>query len=391
MHTICNCMKILVVDPWGIKTLSPYANGFYYGLSASCTLSVASNYYFENKTSGKYQIIRVFFKKSEKMKDGVLRSIVRGIEYVNAYKKIIKLVKKEKYEYVEIEWCLMYKLDRLFLKIIKKYSQVIYKAHNVIPHEHGEKKIPDLSSIYSIADYIIFHGIKIKDEFSSLFPSICKEKVIIQPFGTFDINTSFDEGIVPEIIRNKIAAFATIYIFFGGLFYNKGVDRLVDSWVKGDNHNSLLIIAGKASSDYYEYKNQKDLICSTNNILLLDEFVCDNTLSYLITKSDAVIIPYRHASMSGVLFTSSAFSKPVLCTNVGSLCEYFVDKVHGFLVSNDVSGIDIGIKTLQSTDKNELKKMGIAFHNYVADHYSWVKIGESLVEELIKRQESNKQ
>lgn len=378
-------MKIMIIDPWGVKTLSPYSNGFFYGMSKCSNLVVEANYYFENNTSATYQIDRLFFKKSERMKNGVIRKIVRGFEYVNAYNKILRIVKKERFDFIEIEWLLMYRIDFFYIKKLKKYCKVLYKAHNVIPHEHGDKKINILKKIYSIVDLIILHGNSIKNEFELLFPTIDVDKIIIQPFGMFNMNTSYDISSVPNLIIEKLNHFDRKYLFFGGLFYNKGVDRLIDIWSKKVDRDSILIIAGKSSPDYYELIEQSETIKSLSNLVLLDEFICENTLNYLISICDSVIIPYRHASMSGVLFTAATFSKPVLCTNVGSLCEYFIDHLHGYLVPNDYDGIEDGLRLLDETSKTKLKEMGISFNSYVVQNYSWNKICESLVEEIYSK------
>lgn len=378
-------MKILVIDPWGVKTLSSYSSGFYFGLSKCSELTVISNYYFENKNKINCHFLKYFFKKSENMKDGIIRKLVRGFEYVNAYRKIISHIKKNKYDVVEIEWLLMYKIDVYFIKKIKKYTKVLYKAHNVIPHEHGENQVGSLNKIYSAVDWIILHGNSIKKEFDYFFPNIDDAKIIIQPFGTFDMDVSFDIEAIPNEIVDEVKSFKRKYIFFGGLFFNKGVDRLISVWAENSSKEALLIVAGKSSSDYVELKEQASLIESLPNILFLDEFVCDNTLNYLIHSSDVVLIPYRHASMSGVLFTAAAFSKPVMCTDVGSLGEYFVNSSHGFLVSNDDNGINKGLKLLNQTTKEELKEKGVAFNNYVKQNYAWETICRLLVKEIDAR------
>lgn len=378
-------MKLLVIDPWGIKTLAPYTNGFCYGLSFSCDLTLATNHFYENKTDADYRIYKLFFKKSEQMKDSLLRRIIRGFEYLRAYRKITKIVKREKFDAIEIEWCLMYRIDPFLIKRLKKYAPVIYKAHNVIPHEHGERKIGSLNKVYNVADYIVLHGKTIRDELVSLFPSIDQNKIIVQPFGTFEIDTSFKPNLLPVDLVKKVNEYRKRFIFFGGLFYNKGVDRLINIWIENPDRDALLIVAGKSSSDYHELQELKPVICNAKNILFLDEFVDDNTLNYLINASQAVILPYRHASMSGVLFTSAAFSKPVLCTDAGSLSEYFKDGEHGLLVHNDDHSLRDGINKLIRTGNHDLQKKGDSFNRYIVSSFSWIQIAKQLVGVLSRK------
>ncbi len=376
-------MKVLIIDPWGVKSTSHYTNGISSGLAKKCQLTLATNYYYESTTNAEYEINRLFFKESELMESGLKRTIIRGLEYIEAYRKIISIVKKSNYDVIEIEWLLSYKLDILFIKILKKYAKVFYKAHNVIPHEHGERKIKDLKKIYSCVDYIILHGNAIKEEFQLIFPHISSEKIIIQRHGTYiNKKTSYDlEKIKPEIIES-VKNYERIYIFFGSIFYNKGVDRLIHVWREAKINNALLVIAGKVVSDYNEIWKNMNEIKNTKNLLLINEYVDNNTLNYLIEKSNAVFITYRHASMSGVVFTAAEFNKVILCTDTGSMKEYFVHGENGFLCDNDEAAILKMIRHINELSDEKLRDMGKKLNSYITENFSWENIGDVLYKEF---------
>lgn len=374
-------MKILIIDPWGVKSTSHYTNGLCYGVSKYNDLTLATNYYYKCTTDSEYMIRNIFFRRSEVMKPGKIRSIVRGLEYIRAYIYLMGLAKKEQFDIIEIEWLLFYKIDANFIKALKKYAPVIYKAHNVLPHEHGESKIDELRDIYRAVDGIVLHGESIKEEFIRLFPEINTRKVYIQHHGTYiNKTTEYDISKIPMQIVNKMEQYDRKYIFFGSLFYNKGVDRLIDVWRKENFNNSLLIIAGKIVEDYYELKDKLADIAGIENVLLLDEYVENNTLDYLIANSSAVLITYRHASMSGVLFTAAEFAKPILCTDTGSLKEYFLNDEHGYLVENSENGILTGLKIMENKSDTELETQGEQFKKYIFEEFSWTKIARELQE-----------
>lgn len=371
-----------MIDPWGIKNISMYTNGLCKSLSVYTDLTLVTNYYYKNTTEAQYNIKPIFFKLSENMGNIKLRKIIRGIEYIHSYHKIIKELKKHKYHVVHIQWLLHYKIDIIFLKWIKKYcNKIVYTAHNVIPHVNGDKYIADLKTIYNTVDNIVLHGEGIRAEFRNLF-SEYDDKIIIQRFGT-NINqiTDYEIKDIDKNIVEKINNYDKIFIFAGIMYYNKGVHRLLDIWLeKFSDSNHLLIVAGQKKTRYKELDELEDRIRTCDNILYINSYVEDNLLSYLFNKSDLVVLPYYHASMSAVVFTAAEFKKPVLCTNVGSLNEYIIEDENSFIVESDNRQIYEKIRYISDEiSKKELVEMGNKLNDYININYSWNIIGKKLV------------
>lgn len=377
-------MRVLLIDPWGIANTSEYLNGLISGLSSKTDLTVITNYNFNCKDENDYtaRIYRWFFKKSENMNMGILRKIIRGLEYAITYRKIIRHLKKEQpYDVVHINWLLNYSLDVSFLKKIKKLSRkLVYTAHNVIPHINGKKSVEILRQVYSYPDRIILHGEAVQQDFVKLYPEYAN-KVYIQKHGSNLIpNIYYDINNIDTDIICKIEKYKKIFICFGYIFVDKGIDRVVHLW-NNEWKDSLLIIAGKTDEAYSELSDaliQKNL----DNLLFLNRFVDDNTLNYLISKSDIIVLPYRKASMSGVVFTACDFSKPILTTNAGAISEYLSDGIDSFVVNND----DLELrKKIEDIVKNisceQLSIMGTALHTNINNTCSWNVVTTKLIHE----------
>lgn len=376
-------MKIMMIDPWGINNLLFYTNGLCSGISKYGDLTLVTNCYYEKTTDSEYTIMPLFFKKSEGMEDGMFRKIIRGAEYISAYIRIIKELKKNSYDIVHVQWLLNYKMDVQFLSIIKKYcKKLVYTAHNVLPHINGNQYVDDLKTIYSIVDTIVLHGEGIREEFKKLFGEF-NYKVVIQRHGTYlNQDTQYDRSSIGQEILETVEKYNKVFIFFGHIFYNKGVDRVTKMWIESfSSSENLLVIAGKKSSEYKELEVLEDKINNCKNILYISKFVEDNLLNYLITKSDIIILPYRHASMSGVIFTAAEFNKTVLCTNVGAISEYVVDEENSYVVENNDDEFFNKLKYISNeVSKESLSVKGKRLHEYIVDNYSWNNIGKDLVE-----------
>ena len=374
-------MRVLVLDPWGVNGPSKYLNGLVYGLSESAEVYLFTNYYFKKTTNASFQVHNIFFKLSEKMKNGMARKLIRGAEYIIGYLKIFCFLKKMKeFDVIHINWLLMYNMDVLFLKRLHRYcKKIVYTAHNVEPHIEGERYKTELDRIYQEVDKIVLHGEGIKNEFMHIFPKY-SEKVYLQHHGAdIGVDTKYNISKVPIDIQKKITDCHKVYLFIGSLFYNKGIDRVIPFWDKVTK-NSLLIIAGKAENSYKEFYTAKGNY-SGNHILFLDYYIPDNLLNYLANNADVLLLPYRHASMSGVVFTAADFSKPIVCTKTGSIHEY-VNENMAFIVDNKTDALQSIIQTIDSNySKEELKRMGECLKAHIQDICNWKNIGKKLVEE----------
>lgn len=380
----------MIIDPWATGNVSLYLNGLSSGISSQVDLTLFTNCDYKNSSNKNYKVNPIFFKMSQKMKDSKLRKIIRGIEYIQAYINIFRELKNNKYDVIHIQWLLIYKMDILFLKKLRKYcNNIVYTAHNVVPHVNGDRYINDLETIYGLVDKIILHGEGIKNEFIDLFENH-KHKVIIQRHGTYlNQNIGFDIEKVNENIVHKTKKYEKVFIFLGHMFFNKGVDRLVHIWLQNfKNTNNLLIIAGKKNGDYKELDELEPEIDRCENLLYINEYVEDNLLNFLINNSDIILLPYRHASMSGVIFTAAEFKKTVLCTNTGAISEYVINNDNSFVVNDEDEKFYNALKYISDdVSKETLKEMGEKLNHYIISQYSWSNIGNKLINDAYKLNE----
>ena len=222
-------MDVAFIDPWGVNGAERYLNGEIKGLSRYCSITLFTNFYYSKMEDVDYEVEKCFFKYSQKMKGGFPRTIIRGLEYYYAYKRVVyRKLKDKKYDIVHINWLLLYPIDYLFIKRIRKLcKKIVYTAHNVIPHVNGEKHIPSLRKIYSSVDDIIIHGEEIKNEFQSFFPSVDTRLHISRHGADLDSDTTYNPAIVDVNLQRIVYNAKLVFTFFGNIIYNKGADRLV--------------------------------------------------------------------------------------------------------------------------------------------------------------------
>lgn len=378
-------MKVLLINPWAVNNDQYYASGFVKGMSNFVDLDFATNKYYSGEVpSG--ELFPVFFKKSEYLKKGIRRKLLRGIEYVIAWNKIIGFSRKKKYDVIHIHWLLMYKIDLFFLKIIKtNTNKLVLTAHNVLPHTNGEKNISDLRKVYECFDNILVHGNTIRHEFISYFPEM-SDKVSIQYHGEYyQQDTYYEEKVQEDYLKIKrfLEEYELVFIMFGRQFYNKGTDRLIRIWRNNfSNINAGLLIVGRSDSNYPEFNDEISRLRSIQNVLVLNHFVDDNTLNYAISRSSIIVLPYRHASMSGVVFTAAAFSKPVLCTNSGAIAEYLENDKDSIICGLDDEELFRAMTKIFNLSLQELCDMGKNLSYNIHRKYAWDIIAKQLVNSI---------
>ena len=383
-------MKLLLINPWGINNDGYYTRGFIEGLRDKTDITFATHCDSELSFGDTVNIKKIFFPRSDKMKRGKARKLLRGIEYIAAYNKLISMVKKERFDIIHIHWLLFYSLDIHFLRQLKKHvNKIVLTAHNVLPHRDGEAYIERLRPIYGLVDTILVHGEAIKEEFRSYFPEHA-DKVKIQYHGVyFEQDTAFDKNKVDKTITDRVESADSLYVMIGMQFYNKGTDRLIRSWAKvtEDVPGKLLIVAGRRDNEYKELDELRPLTDGTGNIMHFDYFIDNNTANYLMSSSDCIILPYRHASMSGVVFTAAEFEKTVLCTKTGVLNEYLEDGEDSILCENNDDALEKAIyRITHDYSREQFRAMGKKLKENINKKYSWNRIGSDLLVNVYERQ-----
>lgn len=375
---------VLLINPWAVHNDQYYASGFVDGMNRQARLDFVTNYYYAGcLPNGK--LYRFFFQYSEHMSPGWLRKFVRGVEYVLAWHRIIRLARHKKYDVIHIHWLLNYKIDIHYVKKLKQTGALlVLTAHNVLPHVNGSTYLRALHTLYGLFDKILVHGQAIKQEFIQFFPDY-QERVSIQYHATYhQQNTTYTPSTQEDYQRIAcfIAQYNRVFITFGKQFYNKGTDRLIKLWkqtVPTDASTGLLVL-GKSS--FYPQLQQQIQEGLPSNMLLIDKFLDDNTLNFAITKSCCIILPYRHASMSGIIYTAAAFAKPVLCTRAGALAEYVISGMHGLVCEVDDPSLQRALVEGLALPADKWKQMGIALQKHIQTHYSWPAVTQALYRDV---------
>src|SRR5207248_8378429 len=120
---------------------------------------------------------------------------------------------------------------------------------------------------------------------------------------------SHQEGELP--LPDELAGVkAPVVLFFGLIRDYKGVDVLLRAWRSVPD--AELWIVGMPRVDMAPLR-----ALAGERVRFVPRFVDDLELPAYFRRADLVVLPYRAADQSGVLYTALAFGKPTVLSDVG--------------------------------------------------------------------------
>lgn len=314
---------------------------------------------------------------SEKIPTEVLLDSINPYSWVSVVKKI-KAYRPElvifKYWMPFFAPCYGFIAKRL-RKI--KSVKLLAICHNIIPHEQrpGDKWLSNF--FLKKIDYFVLLSEQVKNELHYL---VNNPKSTVLPHPVYSL---FGEGVDKQTAKEKLNLDDGRYILFFGFIRNyKGLDILIESLALIDKSlNIKLIVAGEFYSDKQKYLNLIDKLGLKNNIILKSDFIPTTDVKYYFSAADAVILPYRSATQSGIVQIAVNFSKPVIAADVGGISEVIKDGEAGYIVKKEnPAELATAIEKFYSERK---EKEFSSEMNKLKEKYSWKSFTKGIFD-LIK-------
>ena len=248
-------------------------------------------------------------------------------------------------------------------------TKVICQIDNVEPHEHHLIDKPFNRYYLGAVDGFVYMSEQVGGELHAYTSA----PAIFSPHPMFE---NFGERVEREVACERLGLDAEKrYLLFFGLIRNyKGLDLLLEAFEGVENRDLRLLIAGEFYNDKEQYRPLLDRL--GERVVLHDHFVADDDVKHYFSVADALILPYRTATQSGVTQIAYNFSVPMVVTNVGGLPEIVADGRVGFVCEPTVEGVREAIKRL---DEESFASFAC---NFPAERkrFSWATMCDKIVE-----------
>lgn len=303
-------MRVQLVDPSAFTP--PYDRSLAAALAragAEVELLTARFLYGPVPAPDGYQVEEIFYRRATARGPGAPAR--RALKLAEHLPDMLRLRRALDADVVHYQWLTVPALDALLLPPARPR---LITAHYVLPPRPSRRQLASARAVFGRMDATIAHSehgaARLRDEVG-----LDPRRVRVVPHGAFDYLTRLpEEKPLPGELEG---AEGPVILFFGLLRPYKGLDTLLEAfrrlegaelWIVGNPRMEVAPLRRLAAE-------------APGRVRFLTRFVEDAEVPAIFRRADLVVLPYRDAEHSGVLYAALAFGKPLLLSAVGGFPE----------------------------------------------------------------------
>jgi glycosyltransferase involved in cell wall biosynthesis len=197
--------------------------------------------------------------------------------------------------------------------------------------------------------------------------------------GAFDYLTRIEERPLPFELGDPEGP---VILFFGLLRPYKGIDTLLEAFAAVDG--AELWIVGRPRMDVEPLREAASR--AKGPVRFLSRFVEDAEIPAILRRADLLVLPYRDAEHSGVLYAGLALGVPMVLSEVGGFPEVAAHGAARLVPPDDPAALREALADLVG-DEEARRRLADAARAAAAGPYSWDTAAErtmALYEELLE-------
>lgn len=375
-------LRIVQIETFGRGGLAHYVHnlaGALAGRGHDVTLVTAEGYEFEGRPLPPgMRVVPVIARATRRgrtvLPAGAL-AVVRKAEALADAVMVARLVRRLGPDLVHLHCTNQIALAYLIL-LRAAGVPVIVTAHVVTAHERSRFQDAVHRRLHRLSPRIIAHSTfdrqRLIDEFA-----VEPGRVRVLPHGDYGFFASGAAAVDPVAARRSLGLDreAEVALFFGYIREYKGLDLLLEAWpaIAAARPRARLVIAGDPVQ--LEASRREELLAAARRVGAIARFayVPFTEVSRYFAAADALVLPYRAVSQSGVLFLALALGLPVVATRVGALPEVLDDGQSAILVEPE-SPAALAAAVGRTLGDPVLRATLAAGGRQVAARYSWPSI-----------------
>ena len=368
-------MKVQLVDPSAFTP--PYDRALAAALSrggAAVELLTSRFLYGPVPEPDGYRARECFYRRSaERGLEAPGRRAFKAAEHLDDMRRLRGALDADVVHY---QWLTMPALDAYLLP--PKRPRLL-TAHYILPPTPSRRQTATAHRLFSRMDAVVAHSehgaARLRDEIG-LDPS----RVRVIPHGAFDYLTRLPEEkpLAPELD----GAESPVILFFGLLRPYKGLDLLLEAFAQVEG--AELWIVGNPRMDLGPLRAAAE--AAPGRVRFVTRFIEDAEIPAIFRRADLVVLPYRDAEHSGVLYTGLAFGKPMVLSAVGGFPEVAVSGAARLVPPGDPDALATTLTELTG-DPGARERLAGAAREAAAGPYSWDAVATktlALYEELTR-------
>ena len=263
-----------------------------------------------------------------------LRRVYRGIKLTLAWMRVIRKTRAIKPDVIVVSMILHSHIQWMVRQLLPSNVVLAQICHEFTDRESATGDADAVDPLVRRLDRVFLLSEATRLDFIRA-TGFAAEKTTRMPHGNQAALVA--DGPDAMAIREKlgIEEGTPVLLFFGVLRRSKGLEDLAEAFaVSKARETAKLVIAGRATK-YIRIGDLADRIADLgieNDVILHNAYIETEEVRGFFDMAQAVVLPYRSASASGVLHLAYTCEKPVIATSIGGLAEDVVDGETGILV-----------------------------------------------------------
>ncbi len=367
-------MKVQLVDPSAFTP--PYDRALAAALAragAEVELLTSRFLYGPVPDADGYRVRECFYRRSAtRGLDAPGRRAFKATEHLP---DMLRLRRDADADIVHYQWLTMPGIDS---RLLPPRRPRVITAHYILPPRPSRRQARSARRIFGRMDAVIAHSehgaARLRDEVG-----VEPDRVRVIPHGAFDYLTDLpEEKPLPQELEG---AEGPVILFFGLLRPYKGLDTLLAAFREVEG--AELWIVGNPRMDAEPLRRLAAE--APGRVRFVTRFVEDAEVPPIFRRADLVVLPYRDAEHSGVLYTGLAFGKPLVLGAVGGFPEVAATGAARLVPPGDPAALAAALSEL-SGDPAAREQLAAAAREAATGPYSWDAVAAqtlALYEELL--------
>jgi glycosyltransferase involved in cell wall biosynthesis len=355
-------MRVQLVDPSAFTP--PYDRALAAALArggAEVELATSRFLYGQVPPAEGYRVDERFYRRSARR--GLDAPGRRAFKLAEHLPDMLRFRRDADADIVHYQWLTVPPLDALLLPPLRPRAMT---AHYILPPAPSRLQIASARRVFGPMDAVVAHSehgaTRLHDEVG-----LDPERVHVIPHGAFDYLTRLpEEKPLPAELEG---AEGPVILFFGLLRPYKGLDTLLEAFRRVEG--AELWIVGNPRMDIEPLRALAAE--APGRVRFVTRFVEDAEVPAIFRRADLVVLPYRDAEHSGVLYTGLAFGKPLVLSAVGGFPELEPTGAARIVPPEDPTALAATLAELVG-DEGARAEMASAARAAAAGPYSWDEV-----------------
>ena len=322
-----------------------------------------------------FRVSEAFYPRSSRMPSGTWRRRALGLaEHVPGMRRHRRAASAV--DVVNYQWLTLPAVDA---RLLPSGPVKVLTAHGFLRGADGGpsagRALERMDAVIALSE----HGARRLRDDAGLDP----RRVHVIPHGALDYLTRLPEEA--DLPSELAGAEGPVILCFGLIRPYKGVDVLLRAFAELAGAE-LWVVGRPLGVDLDDLRTLAS--AARGPVRFVPRFVPDAEVPAIMRRADIVVLPYRDADQSGVLYTALAFGKPIVASAVGGFEEVLGEHGAGRLVPPDEpEALASALRDLLDADA-ERTRLGAAALAAAAGPYSWDTVAQrtlDLYRDLLSR------